>query len=257
MRAAFFFYALYLAICLLVKYTSWFDNYDRLFWIEVTIALITVWFAWRNKETIQPVVKFNHFKWSILLGIIALSALFSWLVNISMSELNVSLFNRDISIYSGYKIYMAPVVVMVYSVALVPALFEELAFRGVLYNYLASILDERLVVMVSGFIFAAMHLSPISLVWLIPFGILLGFLRMKYNTIWYGVPRWAVVVAIKKYGLYFIHFNNCKAMLIIHLSPPALLQLNPVASHSSTPGSWLYRFTKVFINLTNCHINQL
>ena len=187
LRSAFFFYLSYLAICLFVKYTNWFDNYDRLFWIEITLALLSVWFAWRNKESILPILKFNHFNWGILLGIITLSALCSWLVNISMTELNVSLFNTDISIYSGYKIYIAPIFVMLYSVALLPALFEELAFRGVLYHYLASILDERLVVMVSGFIFAAMHLNPIGLIWLIPFGIFLGFLRMKYNTIWYGV----------------------------------------------------------------------
>ena len=90
LRSAFFFYLSYLAICLFVKYTNWFDNYDRLFWIEITLALLSVWFAWRNKESILPILKFNHFNWGILLGIITLSALCSWLVNISMTELNVS-----------------------------------------------------------------------------------------------------------------------------------------------------------------------
>jgi membrane protease YdiL (CAAX protease family) len=76
---------------------------------------------------------------------------------------------------------------MFYSIAFIPAIFEELAFRGVLYNYLNTFLDERLVVMVTGFAFAAIHLNFFALLWLVPFGIFIGSLRRKYNTLWYGV----------------------------------------------------------------------
>ena len=31
------------------------------------------------------------------------------------------------------------------------------------------------------------HLSIISLLWLVPLGLVLGFLRGKYNTLWYGM----------------------------------------------------------------------
>ena len=80
-----------------------------------------------------------------------------------------------------------PALVMIYSIALYPAIFEELAFRGVLYNYLNTFLDERLVVIVTGFTFGIMHLSFISLFWLVPFGILVGAMRKRFGTIWYGV----------------------------------------------------------------------
>ena len=76
---------------------------------------------------------------------------------------------------------------MVYSIALVPALFEELAFRGILYNYLGSFLDGHLTVMVTAFVFAAIHLNFFSLIWLVPFGVLIATLRRKYNTLWYGI----------------------------------------------------------------------
>jgi len=56
-----------------------------------------------------------------------------------------------------------------------------------MYNYCASFLDERLVVAVTAFLFAIMHLSLLSLVWLIPFGFFIGHLRRKYDTIWYGI----------------------------------------------------------------------
>ncbi|WP_153795852.1 CPBP family intramembrane glutamic endopeptidase [Foetidibacter luteolus] len=187
LRSAFLFYGIYLAICLLVRSTGWFNSYDRLFWIEVLLAAITLLFVRANRTALKPLLKFNNFNWLLLVAVIVCAALFSFVVNISVSELNISLFRQENSLYEGYDIYQLAVPIMIYSVALMPAIFEELAFRGILYNYLSNILDERLVVMITGFAFAAMHLSFISLVWLIPFGIAIGWLRRRYHTLWYGI----------------------------------------------------------------------
>lgn len=178
---------MYLFVCLVVHYTDWFVSYDRLFWIEITLAFITIYYAYKNKETIGPLLRFNNFKWSIIALVVTGALTFSIIVNFAVREINVSLFKTDTNYFDFYKIYVAPIPIMIYSIALMPAIFEEIAFRGVLFNYLSAFLDDKLVVMVTGFVFAAMHLSTLSLVWLIPFGILLGFMRNKYNTIWYGV----------------------------------------------------------------------
>lgn len=187
LQTAFFFFLIYLFVCLTVKYTDWFSSYDRLFWIEILLAVITVLFVRKNFTTLKPVLKFNNFNILTLTGIIVAAIFFSSVVNIFITEINVTIFGTRINLYQPYRIYQFPVLVMLYSVAVMPAIFEELAFRGVLYNYLDTILDERLVVMVTGFAFAAIHLNFLSLIWLVPFGILLGTLRRKYNTIWYGV----------------------------------------------------------------------
>lgn len=187
LRSAFIFYSLYLFICLLVKYTEWFGNYDRLFWIELLLAGITIVFAINNRKNIRPLLAFRSFNPLLLGGIILMGIVFSFLVNLLVHELNVSLFHSDVSFYRGYRIYIAPRLLMIYSIALMPALFEELAFRGVLFSYLAEVMDEKLVMIITGFIFAAMHLNFISLIWLIPFGIFLGYLRKTYQTLWYGV----------------------------------------------------------------------
>lgn len=187
LRQTFIFYFLYLFICLLVKHTSWFDNYDDLFWIEIGLAAITLRFVWQNRIEMKPVLKFDNFKWTVLISIIAIAIAASCIVSYAARQVNVSFFDTDVSYYRSYRIYAYPIVIMLYSIALTPAIFEELAFRGVIYNYCASFLDERLVVAVTAFLFAIMHLSLISLVWLIPFGFFIGNLRRKYNTIWYGV----------------------------------------------------------------------
>jgi uncharacterized protein len=187
LQTAFFFYVAYLFICLTVKYTNWFSSYDRLFWIEILIAVITILFARVNLRSLKPVLKFNNFGWGRLITVISAALVFSSVVNVFITQINISIFGTNKSLYEGYRIYHFPILLMFYSIAFVPALFEELAFRGILYNYLNTFLDERLVVMVTGISFAAIHLNFFSLIWLIPFGIFIGTLRRKYNTLWYGI----------------------------------------------------------------------
>lgn len=187
LRRTFIFYFIYLFICLCIKHTSWFNSYDQLFWVELLLAAITLRFAGLNWLQIKPLLQFNNFKWQVLIGVIALAVAGSMLVTISVRELNVSFFQTEVSYYQVYKLYNYPVLVMIYSIALMPAIFEELAFRGIMYNYCANFLDERLAVAVIAFLFAIMHLNLMSLVWLIPFAFFIGNLRYKYNTLWYGI----------------------------------------------------------------------
>lgn len=187
LQSAFAFFIIYLFICLLVQFSNWFNSYNQLFWIEILLAAITCFHFFKNFNDIQPVLKFNNFNVVRLTGCISLAAIASVVVNIIITKMNFSFFGTDTSYYEHYNTYSMPLLVMIYSIAIYPALFEELAFRGVLYNYLEKILDERLVVIVTGFMFGMMHLSFISLFWLVPFGIFAGVMRKRYNTIWYGV----------------------------------------------------------------------
>ena len=187
LRHVFMFYFVYLFVCLFVKHSSWFNTYDELFWVEIILAAITLRFVYQNWHSIKPILRFNNFKWYILLGVVLVAAVGSLVISISVRELNVTFFHTEVSYFKAFRLYTFPTLVMIYSIAVMPAIFEELAFRGVMYNYCANFLDERLVVVVTAFLFAIMHLSLISLAWLIPFGFFIGSLRRKYDTIWYGV----------------------------------------------------------------------
>ena len=187
LRRVFIFYFIYLFICLLVKHTSWFETYDQLFWVELLLAGITGFYAWQNRQDIKPLLKIRNVKLSFVMAIILIAAGTSLLVSLTVREVNINFFNSEVSYYQGFRSYFLPLVLMVYSIALLPAFFEELAFRGVLFNYCSTFLDERLVVAVTAFLFAIMHLSLISMVWLIPFGFFIGYLRQRYQTLWYGI----------------------------------------------------------------------
>ena len=187
LRRVFIFYFIYLFICLLIKHSSWFNTYDELFWVELILAVITLRFTWLNWSQVKPILRFNNFNWQVLLGVTLIAVVGSLLVTISVRELNVTFFHTEFSYYEAYKLYNYRTLVMIYSIALMPALFEELAFRGIMFNYCSNFLDERLVVALTAFLFSIMHLNLMSLVWLIPFAFFMGNLRRKYNTIWYGI----------------------------------------------------------------------
>ena len=72
-------------------------------------------------------------------------------------------------------------------VAVLPAIFEELAYRGIILQGLFKLAEERQAIFISAFLFAIIHMSFISFFWLLPFAIWLGNVRLKEKTIWYGV----------------------------------------------------------------------
>ena len=89
--------------------------------------------------------------------------------------------------YEGYAGFPNAIMWSYIFIAFVPALFEELGFRGYLFNQMLKIASPTITIIVTGFLFALMHMSFISMIWLVPFGIFLGYLRLKYNVIWLGM----------------------------------------------------------------------
>ena len=72
-------------------------------------------------------------------------------------------------------------------VALIPAIAEELMFRGLVQRSFEKGLSPGKGVLVTGVIFGAYHLNPFSIVPLVLLGIYLGFLVLRANNIWVSV----------------------------------------------------------------------
>lgn len=69
-------------------------------------------------------------------------------------------------------------------IAVFPAFFEEVAFRGVIVPVLRRALTVPETVFVSGAMFMILHLNPMSAPVLLAVGIMLGYLRIKSGSIW-------------------------------------------------------------------------
>jgi membrane protease YdiL (CAAX protease family) len=73
-------------------------------------------------------------------------------------------------------------------VALLPALFEELLFRGVLMNIFKHITGKKWTpVFLQALVFAVLHFTVYELPAIFLMGILFGIVAMRTGTIWYGV----------------------------------------------------------------------
>ena len=67
---------------------------------------------------------------------------------------------------------------------LFPAVFEELAFRGVIVPCLGRVMTGGETVLVSGAMFAVLHLNPTTAPFLFVMGMLLGTLRRRSGSVW-------------------------------------------------------------------------
>ncbi|MBR6553166.1 MAG: CPBP family intramembrane metalloprotease [Clostridia bacterium] len=83
----------------------------------------------------------------------------------------------------------SPIGVAVYLIYLsvLPAIFEEWLFRGVLQKNLATVISRRSAIVVSAFIFGFMHVDPGQTVFAIGFGLFAGYVFDQTGSIWFGV----------------------------------------------------------------------
>lgn len=182
----FFFILLgYIALLHLLKFNS---TYIATLITDLIFAAIVIIFLAFNfkslKETLKP--KDLNYK---LITIVSLSlCLFAFLITHFAGFLNESMFNSGkSSYYEHFKDSPFPLLLSIISIGFFPALFEEIVFRGILFNELKNIMSINATIIITTVLFAILHFSFISLLWIFPIGFLFGYLRSKHNSLIYGI----------------------------------------------------------------------
>jgi membrane protease YdiL (CAAX protease family) len=187
-------------ICCIASFIPYFKTLAWSIAFDTTLVAIAVTFFCDNWSKNKSLLKWTNFSLLKLISFCAIAVFSSVIVSFLVRQLNQSLFSKEFSYYAFYSQYAYGKALMIFFVAVMPALFEELAYRGFLLQKLLQLVDKKQAIFISAFFFAIMHMSFISLFWLLPFALILGFVRVKENTIWYGV---------------FIHFSfNLTACLL-------------------------------------------
>ena len=176
----------FLSILLLLINTLTEDTLEVLLFSTFFFAFMDVVFA-----SIQPAAwslfKVNIKKIVPLLTIVPICIVSGVVITYSTDHLNLLLFEEAYStIYLFYELEH-PLLYAIIVMAVFPAVFEELAFRGFVFNSLKAIGGKRSAIWGSAFLFGLVHLSLLSIVWIIPFGLLLAYYRNKHSTIVYGI----------------------------------------------------------------------
>lgn len=156
--------------------------------IETIFVLLTLVFTFLDVKNIFPLYNFKLINWKSLLFSVSFPVVSAVIVYFGVEAINNLLFEEDYSnLYYEYLSYENPFMWAFIFIAILPPIFEELAFRGFLFNQLQNVATPRVTILTTAFIFALIHFSFISFIWIFPFGIVLGYLRHKFNTLWLGV----------------------------------------------------------------------
>lgn len=178
-------YVLFIAFFLLLG-SKFDDSFKNDVLLSILFAIIALVFAF-----IQPQVwiLFRQFKVRflplILMVIITLISAFT--INYVADNVNEEIFGYSEQWMPIYEESSYPLFFAILFVGVFPAVFEELAFRGFLFNNLKFISGAKAAILGSTFLFALIHMSLLSLLWILPFGLILAYYRNKYSTIYYGM----------------------------------------------------------------------
>lgn len=134
-----------------------------------------------------------------LIPVIAVCAL---MLQVGLSDLSVGFFEwggfyEVIELNRLYESMMTPIlfhnnplqlVVSLIALAVIPAFGEELFYRGILQTKLNEATHNiHFSVVITAFIFAAMHWQPMNLITIAVMGILLGYVYALTKNIWYSI----------------------------------------------------------------------
>lgn len=185
---ALLYYGITLILLATFKFTSFFpQGLEGMVGVTIIDVLIVIAFWVHNHREISPLFSLANIELKIV-GLTMIGAIVgSVVVSLIANWINLSI--QDDTFYNTYLFEDtgSPFLFSTIFIAVQPAIFEEVAFRGFLFNNIARISNGESAVYITGFIFGLMHLQFISLLWLVPIGLAFAFLRNKYNTLWYGV----------------------------------------------------------------------
>lgn len=183
-------------------------NGDVLSWVSLLagaagLALL-LWFTIRWKRGRTP-----HF---LALGLPSLRAFFLWTglflllfaaleaIAFFLPDLNSDFMKKVLGTITNYPM-------MLLGLGLMPALFEEFLLRGLLFGSLRHTMDKHAAVAITAGVFTVVHQQYdwyILLLYVLPFGVFLGYARANSGSIWMSV---------------FLHLLNNLASMVLPYGP--------------------------------------
>lgn len=155
--------------------------------LEILFVTLIVAFSLTDFKNILPLYGWGKIDYKGLLFSFVFPVFSALIVVLALKKVNILLFDEDPLIMAEYAYYDRPFLWAFLFIAIVAPIFEELAFRGFLFNHLRNIASVKSTILATAFLFALVHLSYLSIIWIFPFGIILGYLRHKYKTLWLGM----------------------------------------------------------------------
>lgn len=137
--------------------------------------------GWEDLGVVKPTKRLTHLLWQVptlLVLLVLVQVLFGVLVLGGQNPADSS------SGWDKENLSFAPQVVLFISTAVLTPVWEELFFRGFVWNWLSRRLSIVMTAVVSALIFAVCHGVPVLLPYMVTLGLGLGYLRWFHRSIW-------------------------------------------------------------------------
>jgi membrane protease YdiL (CAAX protease family) len=181
------FFGIDIVVCALAQFVDALKTFSFFLFSDIIMAISAVLFFCINWKENKILLTWHNFSWQKLAAYGAIAIAGQVLVHYSVDWLNLVVYSKDEDYVQHLNGNFLGAFFVVFFTAVMPAIFEELGYRGYLLQTLLKIADKEQAIYITSFLFAFIHMSFISLFWLIPFALFLGFVRIKENTLWYGV----------------------------------------------------------------------
>ncbi|WP_295672617.1 CPBP family glutamic-type intramembrane protease [uncultured Mucilaginibacter sp.] len=181
------FFGIDIVVCALAQFVEALKTFSFFLFSDIVMAISAVLFFSLNWKESKTLLKWQNFSWQKLAAYAAIAMAMQVLVHYSVDWLNLVVYSKDDDYVQHLNGNLFGTFLVVFFTAIAPAIFEELGYRGYLLQTLLKVADKEQAVYITSFLFAIIHMSFLSLFWLIPFALFLGFVRIKENTLWYGV----------------------------------------------------------------------
>ncbi|MFT3936961.1 MAG: CPBP family glutamic-type intramembrane protease [Chitinophagaceae bacterium] len=181
------FFGVQLAICLFSNFTQYTRGLVPLIIVDAILSAFTIVYVIIFWKDLKRLFAWKSFSIAKLASYASTAIIGAIVVNYAVKWLNKTIFNAESYYYSAFSHLKYARLATILMVALQPAIFEELAFRGVMQEGMNKITDTKQAIFISAFLFSLLHMSFISFFWLMPFALWLGYIRVKEETIWYGM----------------------------------------------------------------------
>jgi membrane protease YdiL (CAAX protease family) len=162
-------------------------SFDRLATEEIAMAIIILCWSVGSRGTLrQPLSRIGPLRWSAVSPLLALLTFAVATVAIRLMNTLPGMTEFDyLSIFTSAGQGFGVATLMI---AVQPAVFEEIAFRGIVFNALYNVTGSGMeTVLASAAMFAILHLSVPSFPHLFLMGAVLGLLRLRTGSLYPGM----------------------------------------------------------------------
>lgn len=170
----------------LYGYTEIFEpTFEMSLLADGILAGVTLLFALFNLKETFSLYSFKNVRIGKIFTLSAIMMAFAVIVHLVASYITVELLGEfESDMLWIYREAGHPLLLGILLIGFYPAIFEEIAFRGFLFNNMLQFSKPRTVIITTGVLFAFVHFAFIGLLWLLPIGLFFGYLRYRYRNLW-------------------------------------------------------------------------